>query len=184
MRPLLVMLVCTAVLGAAGFARSGGVPHAAVRAPAPVTGDFAWPLAGQPALARPFNLGIPESPGYGPGHRGVDLVGEIDQPVKATGEGLVVYAGWLVDRNLVSIEHPGGLRTTYEPVNPTVGPGQHVTIGQLIGHLEAGHPECSAPSGQACLHWGARRGEDYLNPLRLLSRGVIRLLPWREQSVG
>ncbi len=96
----------------------------------------------------------------------------------AAGDGLVVYAGWMADRNLVSIEHAGGLRTTYEPVAPVVAVGDQVLRGQPIGHLEPGHPGCTAEPPGACLHWGARRRLDYLDPLRLLGFGRVRLLPW------
>jgi murein DD-endopeptidase MepM/ murein hydrolase activator NlpD len=136
---------------------------------------FGWPLDPPPAVARPFEAPAHE---FGPGHRGVDLVGDVGQPVLAAADGLVVHAGWLADRNLVSIEHVDGLRTTYEPVAPAVAVGDQVTRGQPIGHLEPGHLECAAEPPRACLHWGARRRLDYLDPLRLLGFGHVRLLPW------
>ena len=86
---------------------------------------------------------------------------------------MVVFAGPLAGRGVVSVDHPGGLRTTYEPVRAVVTPGQRVLRGQQIGLLESGHAGCAAA---ACLHWGLRRGQDYLDPLRLLS-GRVRLLP-------
>jgi hypothetical protein len=39
--------------------------------------------------------------------------------------------------------------------------------------VDAGHPGCPAA---ACLHWGLRRGEVYLDPMLLLGFRV-RLLP-------
>jgi murein DD-endopeptidase MepM/ murein hydrolase activator NlpD len=74
----------------------------------------------------------------------------------------------------VSIDHPNGLRTTYEPVDPSVGAGARVTRGSPIGTLVGGHPGCPV---EACLHWGARRGEVYLDPLTLLRPPRVRLLP-------
>lgn len=138
---------------------------------------FGWPMAATPALGglghplvlRPFQ---PPTSAYGPGHRGVDLAGRLGQPVLAAGDGVVVYAGWLANREVVSIEHPGGLRTTYEPVSPTVRSGQRVTRGQQVGVLEP------APSEREVgLHWGAHRGREYLDPLRLVTQ-TVRLLPW------
>ncbi|MFI0469427.1 MULTISPECIES: M23 family metallopeptidase [Saccharopolyspora] len=151
-------------------------PGAPLRASPSADALFGWPLAPPPAVVRPF-----EAPAhaFGPGHRGVDLAGEVGQPVLAAGDGVVVYAGWMVDRNLVSIEHTGGLRTTYEPVAPGVSVGDQVTRGQPIGHLEPGHPECAAEPPLACLHWGARQRLNYLDPLRLLGFGHVRLKPWR-----
>ncbi|GAA2779878.1 M23 family metallopeptidase [Saccharopolyspora taberi] len=150
------------------------LPAAPDQLPEPTA--FDRPLPGP--VTRPF-----EEPAhaYGPGHRGVDLAGEAGQPVLAAGPGLVLFAGPLAGRNLVSIEHPGGLRTTYEPVSPAVTVGQEVGIGQPIGRLDPGHPECSAPPPQVCLHWGARRRLHYLDPLQLLGTARIRLLPWEDK---
>ena len=56
----------------------------------------------------------------------------------------------------------------------TMSAGAVVAAGAAIGTLEAGHPGCPA---SACLHWGLRRGEVYLDPLALLGFGRMRLLP-------
>jgi murein DD-endopeptidase MepM/ murein hydrolase activator NlpD len=113
---------------------------------------------------------------WGPGHRGVDLGGQPGDPVLAIADGTVVFAGYLVDRPVISVDHPGGLRSTYEPVDPLVTPGQLVHRGDVLGHLLPGHPECTA--APACLHWGIRRGDNYLDPLILVSAHHVRLLPW------
>lgn len=135
-------------------------------------GAFGWPLPGFPAVVRDF-----EAPPhrFGPGHRGVDLAGEPGTPVLAAGQGTVVFAGPLAGRGVVSVQHTGDLRTTYEPVTATVSAGDVVDRGDRIGTLEAGHRGCPA---SACLHWGLRRGDDYLDPLQLLAPGPLRLLPW------
>jgi murein DD-endopeptidase MepM/ murein hydrolase activator NlpD len=49
-----------------------------------------------------------------------------------------------------------------------------VRRGDLLGMLSAGHAGCAAA---ACLHWGLRRGETYLDPLSLLRPPRVRLLP-------
>ncbi|WP_235928363.1 murein hydrolase activator EnvC family protein [Goekera deserti] len=143
----------------------------AAAAPAPTPG-WAWPLPGPAAVSRPF--GLPDGP-YAAGHRGVDLVGEPGTVVTAAGAGVVVFAGTIAGRPLLSIDHPGGLRTTYEPVQPSVGAGTAVDAGTPVGVLLAGHAGCPAA---ACLHWGLRRGETYLDPLTLLAPTQVRLLPW------
>lgn len=131
-------------------------------------GSYAWPSGGAVPVLRGFD---PPSVKWGRGHRGVDLAMQEGQPVMAAGDGVVLYAGRLADRPTVSIEHAGGIRTTYEPVEPAVAAGQSVARGQVIGTLKTGH--CGA---NACLHWGAKKGpDDYLNPLRLV-RPLIRLL--------
>jgi murein DD-endopeptidase MepM/ murein hydrolase activator NlpD len=141
---------------------------------------FGWPLAPPHPVLRPFQ---PPSTPYGPGHRGVDLGGYLNEPVVAADSGLIVYAGPLADRSLVSIEHRGGLRTTYEPVQPSVLVGDRVERGQVVGTLMGGHPGCTATAPMVCLHWGAHRQRTYLDPLRLVDAGRIRLLPWPARPV-
>lgn len=138
----------------------------------PLDSRFDWPLGPPHPVVRPFQA--PATP-YGPGHRGVDLGSTPDAPVLAAGDGVVVFAGQFANRGVVSIAHDDGLRTTYEPLTVLVKTGQRVTRGGVIGHLSPGHLGCAAA---ACLHWGARRGAEYLDPLGLLSSGRVRLLPW------
>ncbi len=130
-----------------------------------------WPLAGSPEVVRAFD---PPATRYGRGHRGVDLAGVPGAVVLAAGAGTVGYAGMLAGRGVISVRHADGLRTTYEPVVATVRPGERVTAGAPLGRLAAGHPGCPRA---ACLHWGLLRGDTYLDPLSLLGRGPIRLLP-------
>ena len=142
-------------------------------------GRLDWPLRPRPTVLRTFDA---PSPNWNRGHRGVDLAGAPDQPVYAAAGGTVVYAGELAGRTLVSIAHPGGLRTTYEPVRPSVRAGQLVDAGTMIGSLEPGHAGCAAA---ACLHWGAMWGAasraDYVDPLGLLASTPIRLKPLGNQ---
>ncbi len=163
-----------AVLAALAVAVLAPVPAVAGPEPAGAPAVAVWtaPLAGALAVTRPF-----EAPAhaYGPGHRGADLGGAPGTPVLAAGDGVVVFAGMVAGRPVVSIDHAGGLRTTYEPVDPAVGAGQRVARGSPIGTLTPGHHGCPV---EACLHWGLRRGEDYLDPLLLLVVRV-RLLPLR-----
>jgi murein DD-endopeptidase MepM/ murein hydrolase activator NlpD len=137
-----------------------------VRAP-----RWRWPLPGQPEVVRRFDP--PDRP-YGPGHRGVDLAAGPGTPVLAAGPGVIGYAGVLAGRGVLTVLHAGGLRTTYEPVRPTVTVGTRVAAGAVVGRLAAGHVGCPRA---ACLHWGLRRGDTYLDPLSLISAGPVRLLP-------
>ncbi|CCK60998.1 Conserved protein of unknown function [Mycobacterium canettii CIPT 140070010] len=134
-----------------------------------------WPLRPPPAVVRQFDAA---SPNWNPGHRGVDLAGRPGQPVHAAGSATVVFAGLLAGRPVVSLAHPGGLRTSYEPVVAHVRVGQLVSAPTVIGALAAGHPGCQAA---ACLHWGAMwgpaSGANYVDPLGLLKSTPIRLKP-------
>jgi murein DD-endopeptidase MepM/ murein hydrolase activator NlpD len=170
--PRMLALLFVLIVGpAAGPAAAAPVTRAPVATVAAVAG-WSWPLPGAPTVTRPFQP--PPSP-YGPGHRGVDLAGAPGNPVLAAGDGVVAFAGMVAGRPLVSIDSPTGLRTTYEPVAPSVAAGQPVARGSPIGTLLPGHAGCPA---SACLHWGLRRGESYLDPLDLLRPPQVRLLPW------
>lgn len=132
---------------------------------------FRWPLPGTPRVARRFD---PPPQPWLPGHRGVDLAAAPGVPVSAAGAGVVTFAGIVAGRPVVTVGHVDGMRTTYEPVLAGVAVGSPVSAGAQIGHLLDGHLDCAAP---ACLHWGLRRGDTYLDPLALLGRGPVRLLP-------
>ncbi|MCU1644523.1 MAG: peptidase [Nocardia sp.] len=143
---------------------------------APV-GGFDWPLQPRPAVVRAFDK--PERD-WLPGHRGVDLGGSPGQQVLAAGDGTVAFAGTVAGKPVLSIDHAGGLRTTYEPVKSSLPLGRRVIRGMQIGVLQSGHDRC--PVG-ACLHWGLRRGHDYLDPLGLVRRAPIRLQPLVSESL-
>lgn len=139
--------------------------------PAPGAG-YAWPLLPTPTVLTPFRA---PTHAYGPGHRGVDLAGFARQPVLAARAGSVVFAGQVAGHGVVSVQHDDGLRTTYEPLSPTVAAGAVVRAGDVIGLLAPGHAGCPAA---VCLHWGVRRDRlDYLDPLVLLRAARVRLLP-------
>lgn len=143
--------------------------------PAAARSAYEWPLQPRPVLTRPFD---PPAQRWQPGHRGVDLGARGGAAVLAARAGTVTFAGPVVDRGVVSVLHPDGVTTTYEPVTPRVRRGEHVRTGQVLGYLDAGHRGCTAA---ACLHWGARRGAgrsaEYLNPLGLLGVLRVRLKP-------
>jgi murein DD-endopeptidase MepM/ murein hydrolase activator NlpD len=145
-------------------------PAPAPAPPVPGRG-FGWPVDGARVVRR---FDPPPRP-WLPGHRGTDLAAAPGTTVRAAGAGMIVFAGQIAGRGVVSVAHPGGLRTTYEPVLAEEHrPGDPVAAGQRIGTLAPGHPGCPAP---ACLHWGLRHGPDYLDPLTLLGLGRVRLLP-------
>src|SRR5829696_9824610 len=104
-------------------------------------GRLDWPLQPRPSVMWVFDA---PSPKWNRGHRGVDLAGAPGQPVYAAAAGTVVFAGELAGRPLVSIAHPGGLRTSYEPVRPSMRAGQLVEAGAVLGELQSGHADCPA----------------------------------------
>jgi len=131
----------------------------AARPPVAELGTWSWPVSGAHALARPYSA--PSGP-YGPGHRGIDIRSDAGAPVLAPADGVVHFAGFVVDRPVLSIEHADGALSSFEPVQSGLVAGDRVSRGQVIGTLLAGH--CASP----CLHLGARVGGEYVNPLLFL----------------
>lgn len=149
-------------------------PHPQTRA----ASVWQWPLRGAggsaPEVVRPFK---PPALRWLSGHRGVDLA--VTEPgsaqVLAAGPGTIAFAGTLFGQGVVVVSH-GALRTSYEPVTPSVHVGDVVTAGSRLGTLASGH--CVAAP---CLHWGLLTGHGhavrYYDPLLLLGLAHLRLEP-------
>jgi murein DD-endopeptidase MepM/ murein hydrolase activator NlpD len=131
---------------------------------AAIRGSWRWPVGPPHPLARPYLA--PPTP-YAAGHRGIDIRAEDGTPVRAPDDGVVHFVGVVVDRAVISIDHGDGVLSSFEPVTSSLGTGDAVLRGEVIGTLLAGH--CTTP----CLHLGARVDGAYVNPLLFLD-GV----PW------
>ncbi|HVM20352.1 MAG TPA: peptidoglycan DD-metalloendopeptidase family protein [Egibacteraceae bacterium] len=139
-----------------------------------------WPAAAQASpdrvggLAAAHGYAVPPVPGrvvrhfdppatrYAAGHRGVDLRAHAGDPVVAAMGGTVTFAGRVAGIGWVTVNHGGGLDTTYGPLDPpAVSAGDVVPAGWLLGFLarDATH-----------LDWGARLAGEYVDPLALLGR--------------
>src|SRR4051812_7566609 len=112
------MLRIAAVLVAVGLV---------VASPAPV---WTWPTASR-AVVRGFEA--PATP-YAAGHRGLDVPAAVGDPVRAVDDGVVAFAGTVVDRGVVAVDHDG-VRSSVEPVEPAVREGAAVRRGEVIGHV-------------------------------------------------
>lgn len=137
----------------------------------PSSAAYVNPSSGLPhagRVLRPFDK--PEK-NWLPGHRGVDLHVEIGADIFSAGDGVVAFVGIVVGTPTVSIDHPDGIRTTYQPVHASVSVGDPVVEKQKVGTL--GHPTTPYPG----LQWGAKVGDDYINPIGLLPAPIIRLKP-------
>jgi len=146
-------------------------PAGAKVTPATSHSPFDWPLSPRPAVLRRFDRPADQ---WSPGHRGVDLSAAVGQPVLSAGEGIVSFAGVVAGRGVLTVQHSGALRTTYEPVDERLASGTIVHRGTRVGVLSAEPGHCT-PRG--CLHWGAIFGKDYRDPLSLLGFGRPILLP-------
>lgn len=134
-----------------------------------------WPVHVRAPVLRPF---VAPASTWGAGHRGLDVATVAGASVLAVEGGRVSHAGVIAGRGTVSVEHPDGLVSTYEPVTATVRIGDVLTVGDTLGLVEPGtvSSHCGA---RACLHLGARRGEGYVDPWPLLVGGELALLPLR-----
>jgi murein DD-endopeptidase MepM/ murein hydrolase activator NlpD len=110
---------------------------------------------------------------FGPGHRGVDFKARPGTPVRAAGNGIVVFAGTIAHQRYVVILHLGDLRTSYSYLRSSkVRRGQRVHEGEVIG-----------TTGRRALHFGLRHGPDYEDPMTLFGNGppdlpaVVHLAP-------
>ena len=101
----------------------------------------------------------PESP-FGPGNRGLDYATTPGEVVGAPADGEVTFAGPVAGGLHVVLLHADGIRTSLSFLAAVlVRRGQKVTAGQAVGR--------AGPS----LHFGARRGQAYLDPAGLLAGG-------------
>ncbi len=164
----LAALASVFALAGSGWVRPD-VARAGVVAPA--YGRYRWPVYGP--VVRPFE---PPSTPYGPGHRGIDIAAPFGTAIRAPADGTVSFAGPVAGSLFISIDHPDGVRTSYSWVSEiSVTEGQDVLTGDVIGRT--GHGDPGSP--QPVLHFSARIGGVYFDPMLLLGGGnldqVIRL---------
>jgi murein DD-endopeptidase MepM/ murein hydrolase activator NlpD len=143
----------------------GGVAQAA--------GTWTWPVTS--VVIHGFE---PPSSPFGPGHRGIDIATPAGTPVLAADAGTVTFAGKVGGHMFVTIDHGGGLESTYSWLSQiTVAKNDVVGSGQVIAQSGAGHPGVVPEH----LHFGARLNDVYVDPLDYLAPGdvvdLIRLAP-------
>jgi murein DD-endopeptidase MepM/ murein hydrolase activator NlpD len=146
---------------------------AAPAAPAAPPGAWGWPVLGP--VVREFDP--PETP-FGAGHRGIDIATPVGTTVLAPESGVVAFAGRVGGELFVTLDHGGGLTSTYSWLASTlVRVGDAVARGAPIAQSGRGHPGSVVPH----LHFGVRRDDVYLDPLAFLGplsvSGFIRLAP-------
>jgi hypothetical protein len=142
-----------------GAALSSALP--AARAGAEEQTPWSRPVGG--AVVRAF---LEPAARYAAGHRGVDFAAASGTPVKAANTGRVTFAGSIDGTLHVVVEHDGGIRTSYSYLlEIDVEVGQRVARGQVVG-VAGGHGEGHAPG---VLHFGARIGDRYLDPMLLFT---------------
>jgi murein DD-endopeptidase MepM/ murein hydrolase activator NlpD len=141
--------------------------------PASAAGPWSWPVSG-PVIN---GFDPPASP-FGSGHRGIDIAAAAGTPVLAPAPGTITFAGPVAGHLFVTIDHGGGVESTYSWVSAiVVKKGDAVVAGTLIARSGTGHPSDVVSS----LHMGVKLHDVYVDPLAYLSpmsvSGFIRLAP-------
>ncbi|GEN79336.1 murein hydrolase activator EnvC family protein [Actinotalea fermentans] len=186
-RVLVIGLLATAFLGPLGApgpsagaaladAASAGAVSAARVPIEPVTGDVVLPVDGP--VVRFF---VRPAERWSAGHRGVDLRAEPGAVVRSPVDGVVEFAGPVAGRTVLTVVRADGLRTSLEPLSEVAEVGTPVAAGDAVGVLAVtGGPGDAGGhcGGTPCLHWGVRRDGEYVDPLDLLARATVVLLPW------
>ena len=104
-----------------------------------------------------------------PGNRGLEYEPAPGQPVWASAEGEVVFAGSVARNRFVTVMHGDGLRTSYGYLGwMSVAEGDWVGAGQMLG------------TTSERFFFSVRAGDTYLDPALVLSAGRVRLVPHRE----
>jgi peptidase M23-like protein/alpha/beta hydrolase family protein len=105
---------------------------------------------------------------YAAGNRGLTYDTAPGDPVRASAAGTVVFAGSVAGTLHVTVRHADGLRTSYSFLHRV-----DVVVGQPVGQ---GHVVGLAGDE---LHFGARRGDHYLDPASLFAGTAVEveLLP-------
>ena len=134
----------------------------------------------QPLLVQEFRQ---PSADWSAGHRGVDYLVLQDQAVYAPHDGVISFAGAVVNRQLVSIRHSNGMITSIEPVCPIKKTDEWVQSGERIGTVCARADYVSHCAPRICLHFSLRTPGGYLSPLVVLGElSPSRLKPWDGQT--
>ncbi|MDR7556217.1 MAG: peptidoglycan DD-metalloendopeptidase family protein [Armatimonadota bacterium] len=124
-------------------------------------GAFVWPLRGMVTS----RFGFRRHPIFRARlfHQGVDIAAPHGTPVRAAGDGAVLFAGWYGGYGkLVVLDHGDGLSTLYGHLSAIlVAPGAQVVRGQVIGRVGS-----TGYSTGPHLHFEIRRNGQPIDPQR------------------
>jgi murein DD-endopeptidase MepM/ murein hydrolase activator NlpD len=130
-----------------------------------VTGGWPWPVIGP--IIRGYE---PPAGPYGPGHRGIDIGSAVGTSILSPARGVVTFAGKVGGQLFVTLDHGGGISTTYSWISVAmVRKNYSVAQGEVIGLSGAGHPGSTTPH----LHFGVKLNGAYVDPFLVLSAGSV-----------
>jgi murein DD-endopeptidase MepM/ murein hydrolase activator NlpD len=160
------------------------------RAPAPSNANFTasispasrstatatnwWPCqsenpVGEVDMSSPFGMRMDPFLGRPAVHTGIDLRGEVGEPVRATATGRVTIAGREGGYgNMVEISHGNSLATRYGHLSEiNVKNGQIVRIGEVVGRIGS-----TGRSTAPHLHYETRVNGEAVDPQKFLRAGL------------
>jgi hypothetical protein len=136
---------------------AAAAPHAPPPPPTPGR-ELPWlvpPVDG--AVGRPFAAPATQ---WGSGHRGVDFEAPAGTSVRAAASGTVLFAGRVASSQAVTVQHGGGLQTTYSVLSEVlVSRGDSVAQGHWIGRVGGSHSDTGGG-----LHFGVKLAGAYVDP--------------------
>lgn len=169
------------------FAVVASLPVTATAAAAAAT-SAAWVRPVDGAVVRPF---VEPAGPYAAGHRGADLTAPAGTPVRAAGDGVVVFAGRIAGALHVTVMHEHGLRTSYSFLSAVaVHQGSTVSRGDVLGSAGGAAPDTDGDSGHdgTVVHFGLRVGDRYVDPMSLFApvdlAAVVHLAPAGDTGDG
>jgi murein DD-endopeptidase MepM/ murein hydrolase activator NlpD len=126
------------------------------------------PVSGDVDTSSNFGMRIDPFNGRPAMHTGIDFRGDAGEPIRSTGNGKVVAAGWSGGYGrLVEIDHGNGLSTRYGHLSQIlVRAGQLVKAGQVVGRMGS-----TGRSTGPHLHYETRVDGDAVNPQKFLRAG-------------
>ncbi|MGQ9752783.1 MAG: M23 family metallopeptidase [Thermoanaerobaculaceae bacterium] len=141
---------------------------------------------GKMEVSSPFGGRVSPFTGAWEMHKGIDLAAEEGLPVRATGKGVVVFAGragmenptWARLGNAVAIHHSGLYLTIYAHLRRVlVKEGQKVARGDLVGEVGS-----TGWSTAPHLHYEVRRITDGENAVPVDPRFFMLDYPWGQEG--
>lgn len=125
----------------------------------PIPKMAGWHKPTQGKIVRSFNPNLP-------GHKGIQISGNLNQRVNSANNGVVAYAGKGSGGfgQLVMIKHANNVYTAYGYLSSiTVHEGQKVSSGQQIGTMG------TSSDGRTILHFEVRVNGNPINPTRYVN---------------
>ena len=126
------------------------------------------PVAGELDVSSPFGVRIDPFLGRAAMHTGVDLRGDLGEPVHATAGGIVQIAGRDGGYGkMVEIDHGNGFSTRYGHLSEIdVKVGQEVRLGAIVGRIGS-----TGRSTGPHLHYETRINGEAVDPQKFLRAG-------------